>query len=649
MTSSTWLSRAQALLAAVLLSLALLPDANARTPKESDLSSLTEFEKVFIDVKSDGTYSFEYERKYTILSEAGRDGESAVSIDFNGRTTTFDLLEAKTINGTAETPLTSKHIEIKESSDSKVFDSNKQAVLSFPAVQLGSKLYYKYRMKIREVSFPGFFSTAVGLGLVNLDRTTITVLSQRPLFHKIVDPMGLLKVIEGKQRDRYRLEISNLKPVRLGVVQEDAVFVSNLRLSKVLMSTEPKWEGFARLVIAEQEKELAKPLLPPFKAIADRVKSEAPERRAAAIGAAVAQEFRYFGDWRRRRGGHIPRSLQEIQESGYGDCKDLSLVVVAIARSLGLKAELAWIWRDEARPDDIYYLLPNEYGFNHAIARIEDGKLTHWVDPTNAVAIPRGIFADIGDRPALLLAADGARFENTPALEPGGAKTRIELDLAFRASGQVDMKGFLAQSGRSVLRSEWALLHIPREQFEQETARWMARNEKLERYTIQLPPEPSRLTRDLRFAADLSIADAGLRTTAGLGFPLVRNEVVDSLLVDTKDRFSDIWLGQPFELHEEYRLHGVRIIGGESLACNLKSEWIDLRRELDLKRSVPRIVSHYRVKKPFVSNAALQTSAFQRFHNKVHECFNRAAVILERARSAAEAPPAAASSKSRSS
>lgn len=614
------------------IALSVGPRAQARLPKDSDLNSITEIETASFEVHRDGTYSVDYETRINILSDGGRDAQAVKNIPFNSRVSKFELVSASTINDGVETKVTPSNVEIKTTGDSKVFDETKEAVISFPAVRVGSKIQYRYKLLIKEVPIEGFFSTGLNIDLQNVDVIKRRVVSEIPLFVSSQDKMGLLEVKTSREKSKYVIEISNREKIRLAVVQEDAQFVDNSRLPSVLISSQEKWNGFASDVIKEQERHLAQPLPKSLEAIRAAAFNETPGRRMAFVAGRVAQEFRYFGDWRRRNGGHVPRELKEIAESGYGDCKDMSLVVVAIARAMGLKADLVWIWRSDVYLDDSYYRLPNDFSFNHAVARVEDGGV-QWIDATNPVAIPGQVFADIGQRPALVLAKSGVYLDRTPNLKSADSLARIDLSLDIRAGlngadGNYDLEGKMIQKGRAATHAEWALLYVPKEQFQYETARWLARNEKLESYEVTLPKEGSRVVRDLTIATKFTIADLGLRTTAGVGFPLMRNDTIDLVLVETRDRFSDVWLGAPGIFEEEYRLPKASVVGTFNVGCELKNEWMHLSRSVKSNMKGVEIKNRYETLKSVIPNSVLQTPAFAKFQTQVRRCFNRSAVIL---------------------
>jgi transglutaminase-like putative cysteine protease len=104
---------------------------------------------------------------------------------------------------------------------------------------------------------------------------------------------------------------------------------------------------------------------------------------SAKITAAIryAQDnIRYVAD-ETGVGSHVPRKPSNVIRRGWGDCKDKSLLLVAILRSLGVESYVVLTDLDSgfALPQKA----PSPFVFDHAIVvYIIDGK-RYWIDPTS--------------------------------------------------------------------------------------------------------------------------------------------------------------------------------------------------------------------------------------------------------------------------
>ena len=116
----------------------------------------------------------------------------------------------------------------------------------------------------------------------------------------------------------------------------------------------------------------------------------------------VAQDFRYvslsLGD-----GGYQPRLLQEVYETRFGDCKDVTALFIGLVRDMGLPAYPVLV-NSEGGVDS---LMPSLSQFDHMIAAVERDGGTEFLDLTSRLSpygeIPPGLQGEIG----VLLRDDG--------------------------------------------------------------------------------------------------------------------------------------------------------------------------------------------------------------------------------------------------
>lgn len=92
----------------------------------------------------------------------------------------------------------------------------------------------------------------------------------------------------------------------------------------------------------------------------------------------VQDDIRYLG-LELGTGSHIPRQPAEVIDNHYGDCKDKTLLFVALLRREGMKA---WPALVSSEADPIAGWSPSAGAFDHVIVYVEDEDGGHWVDPT---------------------------------------------------------------------------------------------------------------------------------------------------------------------------------------------------------------------------------------------------------------------------
>jgi cellulose synthase operon protein C len=129
--------------------------------------------------------------------------------------------------------------------------------------------------------------------------------------------------------------------------------------------------------------------------------------------------------------GYCPAEPDQVLERKYGDCKDKSTLLIAMLRSVGVKAEAVLVLTANAGAIDPGF--PN-LGFNHMIAKatLSDGSVL-WLDPTVK-------YCQAGDLPAVdqainvLVVHDDntGTIERTPGTNSGANGSTIQLaaDLA---------------------------------------------------------------------------------------------------------------------------------------------------------------------------------------------------------------------------
>ncbi|WP_242392564.1 DUF3857 domain-containing protein [Anaeromyxobacter oryzisoli] len=147
-----------------------------------------------------------------------------------------------------------------------------------------------------------------------------------------------------------------------------------------------------------------------------RDRREVAQRLLAWIGGKVRYTGLELG-----QAAIVPVPPAEALKRGYGDCKDLSLLLTGLLRALGHPAELALVRTGVDDPAD----LPGLGEFDHAIVHVP-GSPELWIDPTDpdtaAGELPPG---DQG-RLALLANRGATKLVRTP--DAGAAANRIELD-----------------------------------------------------------------------------------------------------------------------------------------------------------------------------------------------------------------------------
>lgn len=603
----------------------------ARFADSGDLGSVHESETAEIIVDRRGHSRLVIERTIRINNDEGRESEGVQVVDFNARSMRFKVLAAHTVNGEKIVPVKPSAIEIRAVGDSSnSFDVQKKAKLTYPDLRAGSKIYLKYQIDTDEVADEGFFSFFADFNGWYIERYRLRIRSRLPLHFWKNDPQGLLDV---SVRDHGRLlEARTNRAVRLRTAREEEAFIRPNRSLALLVSSLERWEDYARATIVRHETLLRAPL----PALLAKIKMAAAEEAHSAekidrVAAEIAQNFRYFADWRRRRGGFVPRALKEIAETRYGDCKDLSLAATAVLRALGFKAEIAWVIRGEAHaafPFD-WYRLPFD-GFNHAVVRVEDAdSKVYWVDATEPVSHALAVSEEIAGRPVFVLRRERPGIEFVREL--AAADFEVEKKFGFTRNDDQSMRveGSLSLKGRAAEALTQDAFYKSKETLDYDLIHSLAAGYRILDSRVGEFARGSRVVKDVTIDFKFTAADAGLRTNNGSGVVLPRETALERLFLPLGERASDIFIDVPGRWVSRLELAGVRRQGKIGLDCDLQNEWVKVSRKVSDTAGGIEVIDRVEILKSVVPNEKLHTTEFTEFQRRLHECFYRVALIVE--------------------
>ncbi|WP_141556688.1 transglutaminase-like domain-containing protein, partial [Bacillus thuringiensis] len=81
---------------------------------------------------------------------------------------------------------------------------------------------------------------------------------------------------------------------------------------------------------------LAAPLPPAAAAEVEAQRGKPAAEQVAAFMQHINGHYRYLNDQRLAERGLVPFTLAEIEQHGYGDCKDLATLLTAMLRASGI-------------------------------------------------------------------------------------------------------------------------------------------------------------------------------------------------------------------------------------------------------------------------------------------------------------------------
>lgn len=143
--------------------------------------------------------------------------------------------------------------------------------------------------------------------------------------------------------------------------------------------------------------------------------------------------------------GMRPHSPADVLESGYGDCKDMSCLVVAMLRSLGIEAYPALMLTRNAGTADTEFVLWG--AFNHMIVYSPAGGRDLWIDPT-AAPFEVGYLPPVDrDANALVIRGQDGLWKRTPASSGMGSMRSSNSFLRLESDGSLGGKTTVSYRG----------------------------------------------------------------------------------------------------------------------------------------------------------------------------------------------------------
>lgn len=254
---------------------------------------------------------------------------------------------------------------------------------------------------------------------------------------------------DGTVRHEWRRE-GNIPPI-----EEEAVPVEVADGALLRFSDTRDWTSLVQALLPHYLQDY--PLTPEWEARVDQIARDhpRPDERAYAALRLVQDDIRYVS-LSVGAGGYFARPPVEVITSGFGDCKDKSLLLRVILTRLGVPSAVALTDLDGGYglPDE----LPMPGVFDHMILRATLGQETVWMDPTglheggglySAAQPDYGYALPVTEGPAAL-----ERMEVTP---DGVWEQEVHEDFRFSLIGvflTVTTRNFSGAADQ--LRARWA-------------------------------------------------------------------------------------------------------------------------------------------------------------------------------------------------
>jgi transglutaminase-like putative cysteine protease len=381
--------------------------------------------EVTLDFKPDATHSVERFQCIRIARPQDIDRFSKLDLSFQPDLETVEILDAYTLTPNGKRlDVSPAHIQEHDSNDSDTgFNDDREISVVYPEVTVGSQVCRRYRRQDIKPILPGYDSSRLMFApQIRWEHTELAV--RAPANYQVQGrglQGGLVNEADGVRHYRFHFEQLQARKENSGIDLLD--FAPGLLISSAKDYSEIariSWQDFKPAVApTDAIRRLAQDLTKDIKS---------PRDKARALYHWVNKNIRY-SDISIGRGGWAPKSADAVLKDKHGDCKGMSVLMVALLAAVGIDSTPALISTDE-----VYQLptVPVLY-FDHVITYIPS--LDLFLDAT-AKQTPFAVLDTQNQgKPTLLLAS--AEVKYTPFEKAHQARQNSLTLLTVLESGEI--------------------------------------------------------------------------------------------------------------------------------------------------------------------------------------------------------------------
>ncbi|PND31282.1 cysteine protease [Achromobacter pulmonis] len=561
------------ILAAALAAAASLPAGAALQPmSEAPLAGEAELQCRFGEDNSTECVST---YRYTILTPAGRDVVSRIDRSYP-ETDSLEVLRAELIQpGEPPAPLADEQIDTRMAPNpDQGFLRFKQTSLAFRNLRVGSTIVFTLRERSAGIAQATQFHYRLNLtpAQVRQDRFRAEFSAGRPMVWR-AEAMDDYRIEASPDARRITVALKTTPYYHAYVNESDNGYLR--RPPRLEIGSAAGLQDYFGPFAARYNEILSAPLPPAAAQAVQAQRGKTPQQAVAGLMRHIHERYRYLADWRGSERGFIPFTLDEIERRGYGDCKDLTVLLTAMLRAAGIAAEPALVVRGAVAPS---VLLPGMAAPNHSVVRARVQGKTWWLDPTNPVFVPDFIMPDIQQRWAFVMDAQGRMRREDIPLErpmPSFAATRRER---FLQDGQAEVRASVDLAGMAAVQLSLGDRQAGTTAMDQVLCRSFAPENR----DCSLHRPASGFVMPPVYRIDATLVDLQALERAGARYVRTQSALAEDWEFFARYRrtgqLADIYLGAPEVLSHDVTLTGATI-DAPALHCRVRSPWIDVDLE----------------------------------------------------------------------
>lgn len=561
---------------------------------------------------------------FTILKPSGREMLSRIDRNYaENDSLTLEKAEV-TQPGEEPVPLAESQIDTRMAPNpDQGFLREKQISLAFPNLRVGTRISYTLREHFVAKPLNSQFHYVLGLGAmpVRYDRFEAEFTAERPILMRS-EQMEAYHIEQSDDKKSVKISLKS-SPYYLNYINEaDSGYFRQIPRLELGSSLDLQDNLSA---LAKRYNQLLTAELPKNMAATVATNQDKPAaQQVAALMQYINNNYRYLGDWRSSERGYIPFTLAEIERNGYGDCKDLAIILTAMLKAVGIKAETALVNRGDVAPN---LLIPGIYAPNHAIVRAEvDGNIW-WLDPTNPAFIPGRTMPDLQQRWALVLGEGGqVRQDNIP-LESPDDTLRVTRSEQYTHDGQAKIQASVELSNIPLMQLSVADHQDGRTSVDQ----MLCRNFANQVSDCSLQRDESQFVIPPQYRIEAKLTDLHGLELIGGQYTYQRQSLAQNwhafAAYRLEGQLADIYLGDPQTISYDVSLSGETQEPAHH--CQIRSPWFDI----DLQAEPSKEGYHYRYREvqkvSWLSHDEINSEPFGKLIEQGDDCIKKLRLVMQ--------------------
>lgn len=610
----------------LLLILFILPlTSQARLAMQADFAFIISNSNTEIIVNDDGSYESLSTINFKVLKEEAKAQLSLYKFQFDPSVEEMSVIEAYVENGNEKVLVNKANIQKSAIAAKKggIVNSTEIAI-PYSQIKVGSNVYVKILVKSKKGPFGKYFSQHIYWGDQLPERGSIAIRSSSPLYYKANDPKKVLAIIYNKEHDgKYWLRAqlnnlySNVAIQELGKIpKNESTFLS--------VSNMDKWEDFRQVINTRYEPVLKEKLPNELVKVTSAIAENASfDQKVSTVLEYITSNYNYLGDWR-GKGKYVPKLASKIAADRFGDCKDFSTLLVKMLRSMKIQADFALVERSYDPLIVSENFIPNLNYFNHMIVRVQNNEDVYWIDPTNNFSLGLENRNDISDRSAFVLGSGPKIIESIQKSNRDKKFFNNKKTYTFLSEDEADVEGVFVIEGETSRMLQDSFKDKTQNEYQEAIKQMISQSERAAFTDFQNLNTKKNAYSDLDVKYKYKTNNLNQKKDKIDELNVLNLADSSFLLSFRNSKVSDVGttnISMIPSINNEIFYKNIYLSGKSPLGCDIKSDWVDATRKIELLPDGIVVKDFVKIKKDKLSPVDLKDVGFASVANDLAYCF----------------------------